>query len=343
MNQIGLLYEAEVFGNAAIVARICISQQCYTALIAEAVDLARQIRGDGMATIVIVGAADTGRAPITAALLRRQLETRHRNHTVESAGVLGHDGDPATSDAQQTMEQTSIDISEHVARTLSDEIATRAQLLIAVDSGSALVARARFPEAASRITTLGELAGRQRDIPDPFKMQLGAWLTYTREIETLLRIALPRILTLLGDPLEAEPIPIPTTPTLAAVQPAPALATPPVLIELPATSSLAERDAAVVRIQQLLTVVANMPGVVDWSAARTQIEHDLGKCDMPVASGDLAPTFVGLLRAAIAITPTNPTPGQLVALREAVHLLDGSISSVALAAFTARLGMWGSL
>jgi protein-tyrosine-phosphatase len=299
-----------------------------------------------MATIVIVGAADTGRAPITAALLRRQLETRHRNHTVESAGVLGHDGDPATSDAQQTMEQTGIDISEHVARTLSDEIATRAQLLIAVDSGSALVARARFPEAASRIATLGELAGRQRDIPDPFKMQLGAWLTYTREIETLLRIALPRILTLVGDPLEAEPIPIPTPPTpptLSAIQPAPESATAPVLIELPAASSLADRDAAVVRIQQLLTVVANMPGVVDWSAARIQIEHDLGKCDMSTASGDLAPTFVGLLRAAIALTPTNPTPAQLVALREAVHLLDGSISQAALAAFTARLGMWGSL
>jgi protein-tyrosine-phosphatase len=299
-----------------------------------------------MATIVIVGAADTGRAPITAALLRRQLETRHHNHTVESAGVLGHDGDPATSDAQQTMEQTGIDISEHVARTLSDEIATRAQLLIAVDSGSALVARARFPEAASRIATLGELAGRQRDIPDPFKMQLGAWLTYTREIEALLRSAMPRILSLLGDPLEAAPIPIPVSPvnpTLAVIQAEPAPATPPARVVLPAASSLAERDAAVVRIQQLLTVAANMPGVVDWSAARIQIEHDLGKCDMLVESGDLAPTFVGLLRAAIALTPTSPTPGQLAALREAVDLLDGSISQAALAAFTARLGMWGSL
>jgi predicted ABC-type sugar transport system permease subunit len=99
----------------------------------------------------------------------------------------------------------------------------------------------------------------------------------------------------------------------------------------------------VARIQQLLTVIANMPGVVDWSAARTQIEHDLSTCDMPVASGDLAPTFAGLLRAAIALTPTSPTPGQLAALREAVYLLDGSISQAALAAFTARLGMWASL
>jgi hypothetical protein len=64
---------------------------------------------------------------------------------------------------------------------------------------------------------------------------------------------------------------------------------------------------------------------------------------MLVESGDLAPTFVGLLRAAIALTPTSPTPGQLAALREAVDLLDGSISQAALAAFTARLGMWGSL
>ncbi|MDZ4719917.1 MAG: protein tyrosine phosphatase [Roseiflexaceae bacterium] len=301
-----------------------------------------------MATIVIVGAADTGRSPITAALLRRLLETRRHAHIVESAGVLGHDGDPATSDAQQVMEQTNIDISDHVARTLTDEITTQAQLLVAVDSGSALVARSRFPDAAARIYTLGELAGRQRDIPDPFKMQIGAWLTYTREIEILLHSALPRILTLIGDPLEPEPAALPIAP-VPAPHPTTARATPPAHVALPTANnynpnvSLAERDGAIARMQQLLTVAAQMPGVVDWNVARIQIENDLSQCQLPTAQDDLAPTFVGLLRAAITLTPANPTHGQLAALRDAIDQLERPISQAILTAFTARLGTWGTL
>ena len=35
------------------------------------------------------------------------------------------------------------------------------------------------------IRTLGELANRKRDVPDPFRMQMGAWLTYARELDDI--------------------------------------------------------------------------------------------------------------------------------------------------------------
>src|SRR5215207_11406585 len=146
-----------------------------------------------MATILLTGAADTGRAPMAAALLRRLLEKRPHDWVIESCGVLGHDGAVAEVEARDTMVHMGLDIAEHVARSLDDDLAGRAALIITIDRGTALVIRARFPAAAARTYSLGELAGRARDIPDPFRMQIGAWMTYAREIETMLEAALARI------------------------------------------------------------------------------------------------------------------------------------------------------
>jgi len=150
-----------------------------------------------MTTILLVGAADTGRAPMAAALLRRLLSARPYAWAVESCGVLGHDGAEAEVEARDTMVHMGLDIAEHQARSIDDDLATRAALIATIDRGTALVVRARFPNAAGRTYSLGELAGRPRDIPDPFRMQIGAWMTYAREIEGMLEAALPRMVELL--------------------------------------------------------------------------------------------------------------------------------------------------
>src|SRR4051812_35553821 len=150
-----------------------------------------------MAIILLGGAADTGRAPMAAALLRRLLKARSDDWAVESCGVLGHDGAVAEVEARDTMVHMGLDIGDHQARSLDDELAARAALIITIDRGTALVIRARFPAAAARTYSLGELAGRARDIPDPFRMQIGAWMTYAREIEGMLEAALPRIVELM--------------------------------------------------------------------------------------------------------------------------------------------------
>src|SRR5262245_8354275 len=150
-----------------------------------------------MTTILLIGGADTGRAPMAAALLRQLLNQRGYNWIVGSAGVLGHDGDQAEIEARETMAHMSLSIDDHQARSLTDDLVAGAALLLAVDSGTALVLRARFPTAAARTHPLGAVAGRQRDIPDPFRMQIGAWITYAREIAALLEGALPRIVELM--------------------------------------------------------------------------------------------------------------------------------------------------
>ena len=270
-----------------------------------------------MTTILLVGAADTGRAPIAAALLGRLLGPQ-RALAVESAGVLGHDGDPAETEARDTMLHMGLDIAGHRARSIDDELAASAALLIAIDSGTALVLRGRFP--AARVFTLGELAGRKRDVPDPFRMQIGAWMTYARELEELLRAALPRIGALAGAPAAAAPAEPLSAPAVAA-----------------------ERRAAAGRIGQLLQLASQMPDVVDWAAARGRLEGDLGAiAAAPAGPADLAAAYVGVLRAALAMLPTTPSPGQLAAIQAAAERLQDPIDQPALTDLAASLATLAS-
>ncbi|WP_448544019.1 arsenate reductase/protein-tyrosine-phosphatase family protein [Roseiflexus sp.] len=273
--------------------------------------------------IMIVGAADTGRAPLTAALLRRMLLQRAINARVESAGVLGHDDDPASPDALAVADHLSLDLSAHRARSLSVDLVDAASLLLAVDRGTARVARLRFPQAEARIHTLGELAGRDRDIPDPFKMQIGPWLIYAQEIERLLQQALPRIIAFLPEDATTPPDSEPPAPS-------------PVVAE--------ERRAAAERTAQLLDLMTRIPGIVEWSAAREQIETTIALAQAhPAGASDLVAAYGALLRAALALTPPVPGAAQLAALHDAIARLEQPITSEDVGSLSARLGAWSTL
>jgi protein-tyrosine-phosphatase len=272
--------------------------------------------------VLIVGAADTGRAPITVALLRRLAEQRGLDWRVESAGVVGHDDDPAEPEARDALLILGLDLSAHRARSLTDAMVRAAQVIITVDRGVARVVRARYSGAT--VAALGELAGRERDVPDPFRMQVGAWVQYAREIESLLLAGLPRLEALLtGEalPNEGRPIPAHAGPSDERPGGAPNLAAP--------VASVAHepRLAAVARITRLLDLGAEMPGVIDWAGARRQIEADLTLMEQPLASHDLARPYVAVLRAMLGLLPEPPAAGQCARLRAAVARLQAPITS----------------
>jgi protein-tyrosine-phosphatase len=234
--------------------------------------------------IVCVGGADTGRAPIMAALLRRMLDAAAREMRIESAGVLGHDGAPAQVEARDALAVLGLDLGQHEARSLGDKLARAASLLLTPDSGTLLVLRARLGEGGPPMASLAELAGTQRDIPDPFRMQVGAWLSYAREMEALLRAALPRIVALLDEARPAEG----------------------------ATQAQQDREGPAA-LTRLLAALREFPELFDWTPTRLRIEREIEL----VAGSALGPPYVALLRALLAMTPSPPTAGQAAALYDA--------------------------
>ncbi len=277
--------------------------------------------------ILIIGAADTGRAPMAAALLRHLLHQRGRDWPVASAGVVGHDEEPAQTEARDAIAMLNLDISLHQARSLGDELAGSARVLLAIDSGVARVLRARYAE--STVVSLGELAGRQRDIPDPFRMQVGAWVSYAREIESLLIAGLDRLVALVA----GLPTPAPAEAPAAPPEPPP----PPEPREADA------RRPAIERCLRLLDMLAEMPGVVDWSGARRQIELDLSALGSPTSPADMSRPYAAIVQAMLGLTPAAPRPAQAARLRAALSALRAPITAEELAALSAGIAGYPAL
>ncbi len=279
------------------------------------------------ATILIVGGADTGRAPMAVALLRQLLAEHAPTCCVASAGVTGHDDDPPEVEARDAMAAFGMDIAAHRARSISAELVQSATLLIAIDRGIAHVLRHYYPTARDKILTLSELAGTERDIPDPFRMQVGAWMAYARAMQQMLTDALPHLLAhLTGAPPESP-----------VVSSAPAPPEPPA----PPPPDTPPRTAVLARLERVLAMLHDMPDLLDWQQVQRQIEASLQTiASEPVAAGDLALSYTALLNTLVHSANAPLHPHQVQMLQTAVARLHQPIDQLALNELAAMLAHW---
>ncbi|PDV98631.1 low molecular weight phosphatase family protein [Candidatus Chloroploca asiatica] len=278
--------------------------------------------------ILIVGAADTGRAPMAAAMLRRLLGEQGLPWDVASTGIVGHDGYPAEPEARSAMMILGFDLDTHCARSLTPELVAQARVLLAIDSGIARVVRMRFPDAVT--VSLGELAGRARDIPDPFRMQVGAWVQYGNEIVMLLQAGLARLCQLV-DPAWSPDTGAGSSPEAAAVPSAEASIADPSRLDLAvrgvalsaaalstalpherrAPSPLTEQATLLVqRAEHILQLVADRPDVIVWAVARHHLLADLGELEQAAPADGFGRAYVALVRAMLVLASALPTPDQ---------------------------------
>lgn len=256
---------------------------------------------------------------MAAALLRRLLHDAGLQWSVSSAGLLGHDGDPAEPEARRAMLAQGLNIDEHRARSFDPAMLADQRLLLCMDSGIARALRVRFPTAAPLVHELGDLAGRHRDIPDPFRMQIGAWINYAEEINQLLRLALPRLRQLMSS--EASPS------TMAA--------------PTPSSSANAALTDSLNRLNRILGLLQDMPELIEWSNARQQIEQELRSIANSAPSPSAA--LVAYTRALIdriSACRQPPSRGQVDLLQGALERLKHPLDDVALAALQADIVAW---
>jgi hypothetical protein len=224
-----------------------------------------------------------------------------------------------------------IDISDHRARSLHAELAAQAALLLAIDSGIARVLRFQFAEQAAHIRSLGELSGRHRDIPDPYRMHMGVWVSYAREIAEMLTAAWPELQTLTASQHEPAVAPA-SAPAAALDEPA---ETPPLAAAAPADDP---RRAAVERCVLLLDMLRDMPDLVDWARAHQQLGADLRViAGHSLAATDLVQAYTAVLIAALKLRTTPPNTSQCGMLRDAIACLQQPIDQQTLTDLSSRL------
>ena len=107
------------------------------------------------------------RSPMAEALLKSTLCTRPNVYQVSSAGIGALVGHPADNKAKQLMIEKGIDISEHRADQLNEDMIRKADIILVMESAHKQAIEAKQPSAKGKIFRLGEWGGF--DIPDPYQ------------------------------------------------------------------------------------------------------------------------------------------------------------------------------
>jgi protein-tyrosine phosphatase len=111
-----------------------------------------------VATILLVCTGNICRSPMAEGFFRRQLAERGIDGVhVESAGVSGWEGSPATAEAVQALDELHVDIAEHRARRLTRRMVEAADLVVAMAGEHRDAIGRVVPSAASRTFTMKEL------------------------------------------------------------------------------------------------------------------------------------------------------------------------------------------
>jgi protein-tyrosine phosphatase len=126
-------------------------------------------------------------------LTEEGLDSRHR---VASAGTWGVDGRPAAENAVAVMHERGIDISDHMARTIRSEHVAEADLILAMSREHEAMIRNTWPQYAWKVHRLSEMAGKRKDVADPYGQPIENYRACADLISTYIDRGLDRILEL---------------------------------------------------------------------------------------------------------------------------------------------------
>lgn len=138
------------------------------------------------------------------ALFRARLQEKEqdwRSWQIESAGTWAAEGQPASMDAQQTMQKRGLDISNHRSRPVTHQLLDGFQLILTMEPGQKEGLQVEFPGCASKIYLLSEMNGESVTIRDPYGSSLQDYEATANEIDRRLINGMDRILLLANSTL----------------------------------------------------------------------------------------------------------------------------------------------
>lgn len=140
--------------------------------------------------ILFVCTGNTCRSAMAAAIMDKIASENDLPLRIESAGLLAEDGAPASENAVKVLAQNGIDLSEHRAKQVTEEMLCESDIVIAMtEAHKQILASA----AGDKVFTLSEFAGSYGDIKDPFGGDLEEYEETANEIYDFLVDAAERI------------------------------------------------------------------------------------------------------------------------------------------------------
>jgi protein-tyrosine-phosphatase len=152
-----------------------------------------------MSLILFVCSGNVCRSPMAAGLMLRKLtsERLETHHKVMSAGIWALDGNPASENARAVMAERGIDISDHIAHTVTANDVAEADLILVMSQEHAEVLRNTWPQYDWKLHRLAEMSGRRKDISDPYGRAVNAYRDCADTISDYIDRGFARILALI--------------------------------------------------------------------------------------------------------------------------------------------------
>jgi protein-tyrosine-phosphatase len=151
-----------------------------------------------MSLILMVCTGNLCRSPMAAGLLRQRLasEGLAGQYKVRSAGTWAMEDRPASELAVEVMAARGVDITDHRAHSLVAADVAEADLILVMSREHEQVIANTWPQYRWKVHRLSEVAGKRRDVEDPYGLPVEEYRACADVIEGYLERGFDRILEL---------------------------------------------------------------------------------------------------------------------------------------------------
>jgi len=151
-----------------------------------------------MSLILMVCTGNLCRSPMAAGLLRQRLARKGLDgqYTVRSAGTWALEDRPASEQAVEVMAERGVDIAGHRAHSLTAADVAEADLVLVMSREHEQMIANTWPQYRWKVHRLSEMAGKRRDVEDPYGLPSEEYRTCADVIDGYLERGFERILEL---------------------------------------------------------------------------------------------------------------------------------------------------